>query len=120
MKKKNNENYLDNIPLKNEEFDWDEDDGIVIIHMENKGIYNRIAQKLFGSPKVSHITLDEFGSFVWKQINGSRSIYEIGQLIKEEFGDRVEPLYERLSKYFYNLKSSKFISFKEKEKEHHG
>lgn len=120
MKKKKNENYLDNIPVRNKDFSWEEDDEIVIIHMENNGIYNKIAQKFFGTPKMSHISLDEFGSFIWKQINGENSIYEIGELVKKEFGQRVEPLYERLSKYFYNLNSTKFITFKEKEKVHNG
>ncbi|MFV0516655.1 MAG: PqqD family protein [Aminipila sp.] len=116
MKKKSEQNYLDNIPIKNENYKWEVDDQIVTIQMENKGFYNRIAQKCFGTPKVSYITLDEFGSFVWQQIDGKRNIYEIGQLVKKHFGKEVEPLYERLSKYFYNLNNTKFISFKERDK----
>lgn len=111
---KNKENYLDKIPMKNNTFSWEVEDGLVVIHMENKGIYNKIAQKFFGSPKVSHVSLDELGSFVWEQIDGQRSIYQIGQLVNEEFGKSAEPLYERLSKYFYNLNSTKFITFKVK------
>ncbi len=114
MKKNNKQNYLDNIPMKNQAHSWEEEDEVVTIHMENKGIYNKIAQKFFGSPKVSHVALDELGSFVWKQIDGQRSIYQIGQLVNEEFGTNAEPLYERLSKYFYNLNSTKFITFKVK------
>lgn len=111
---KNKDNYLDNIPMKNHAFSWEVEDGLVVIHMENKGIYNKIAQKFFGTPKVSHVSLDEFGSFVWEQIDDQRSIYQIGQLVNEEFGEHAEPLYERLSKYFYNLNSTKFITFKVK------
>ena len=48
MKSKNkDENYVEKIPVRNEEIKWSvEDDGLVTLHMENKGIANKIAQKL--------------------------------------------------------------------------
>jgi len=61
---------------------------------------------------VSHIALEELGSFVWQLIDGNRSIYQIGELVSEEFGQQADPLYERLSKYFYSLNGTKFIHFK--------
>lgn len=106
------ENYLERIPVRNEEYDWKENGRLVTVIQKNKGIYNKMAQKFFKTPDVSNISLDEFGSFVWLQIDGSRTILEIGKLVKEEFGEKAEPLYERLSKYFYILKAEKFIKFK--------
>ena len=107
-------NYLDNIPVINGDIVWEKEDGIVTVLQKHKGIYSKIAQKFFHTPKVSMVDLDEFGSFVWCQINGERTIYDIGQIVLAEFGKDAEPLYDRLSKYFYTLKDVDFISFKKR------
>ena len=118
MSKKKNENYLDYVPVCAPGHSWDcNEKKLVVIHVENKGFYNRLAQKLFKRPKVSHITLDEFGSFVWKEMDGKRTIYEIGLLVKGQFGDKAEPLYERLAQYFQTLYRNHLIGYcKEKPK----
>lgn len=112
MKNKNsNENYLDKIPKISATISWTEEDNIVTIAIENKGFFNKVAQRLFKKPKISYIHLDEFGSFVFKQIDGKKDITEIGALVKENFGDKAEPLYERLSKYISILNSYGFVIF---------
>ena len=46
MKKKNDNNYLDYIPVKNPEIEYEEDEnGKVTVYIEWKGFYHRIAQK---------------------------------------------------------------------------
>lgn len=112
MKNKNsNENYLDKIPKISAKISWTEEDNIVTIAIENKGFFNKVAKRLFKKPKISYIHLDEFGSFVFKQIDGKKDITEIGALVKENFGDKAEPLYERLSKYISILNSYGFVIF---------
>lgn len=112
MKKEASENYLERIPVHNEKYGWSEEDGRVTIEIENKGVWNRIFQKLLKKPEISYIHLDDMGSFIWLQTDGERSIIEIGEAVKERFGDEAEPLYERLSKYFQILNSYSFICFK--------
>ncbi len=115
MKKKNiiSKNYLENIPVRNAQIKWNADEkGIVTLSVENRGLANKIAQKLFKKPKISYIHLDEMGSFVWPAIDGEKNITEIAKEVKEHFGDRAEPLYERLAKYFEILKSYGFVDFK--------
>ena len=112
-KGKTAENYLERIPVRNPELGFEKDEkGIVTLSKENKGIANRIAQKLLKKPKVSYIHLDEFGSFVWLLIDGESDIIKIGESVKEHFGDKAEPLYERLAKYFGILASYGFVTFK--------
>ena len=109
MKKKPQKNYLDFVPAhKIERFTVDEN-SIVTLEIENKGVFNKIAQKLFKKPKISYIHLDEMGSFIWPYIDGMRDITEIGVLVREHFGDKAEPLYERLSQYFKPLESYGFV-----------
>ena len=115
MRKKNiiTKNYLEKIPVRNPLIEWKKsEDGKVTLEIENKGVFNRIAQKVFKKPKISYVHLDSTGSFVWPIIDGEKSILSIGEYVKAEFGDKAEPLYERLAKFFQILESYKFISFK--------
>ena len=109
---KTQENYLEKIPLHNQDIDWSLDQKqLVTIEMQNKGLANLLAQKLLKKPKTSFVHLDEFGSFVWRQIDGTRNIIAIGELVREQFGEKAEPLYERLSQYIQTLESNKFVKF---------
>lgn len=114
MKKKKqiSENYLDRIPLRSNELGWSADDeGMVTLEIENTGIMNRIAQKLFKKPKISYVHLDEMGSFIWPLINGEKTITVLGEAVEEQFGEKAHPLYERLAQYFQILDSYHFISW---------
>ena len=116
MKKKKeiiSNNYLEKVPSRPVHIMWSTDEnGMVTLDIENTGLMNRIAQKLFRKPKVSHIHLDEMGSFVWPLLDGEKNIIELGRLVEEKFGDKASPLYERLAKYFQILDSYHFIEWK--------
>lgn len=107
------EEYIKNIPFKKIERFTTDEKGIVTLKIENKGFFNRLAQKLFKKPKISYIHLDEMGSFVWPLVDGEKNIEEIGKFVDEHFGEAAHPLYERLAKYFGILASYGFIGFKE-------
>ena len=84
MKKKTNkdqqENYLERKPKRHEAIAWAKDEkGIVTLDIENTGFFNRLAQKFFHKPKVTHIHLDEMGSFVWPIMDGEKDIIAIGK-----------------------------------------
>ena len=111
--KKTQENYLERRPIPQEKIQWSEDEkGLVTLHITNRGFFHKIAQKFFGRPKVSHIYLDEIGSFVWPLMDGERDMIALGVLVKEHFGEEAEPLYERLAKYVQILESYTFIYWK--------
>lgn len=100
--------------MRPERISWSVDEkGIVTLDIENVGFFNRLAQKFFKKPPVSHIHLDEMGSFVWPLMDGEKDIAALGVLVKEHFGDAAEPLYERLAKYFQILDSYSFVEWKE-------
>lgn len=104
------DNYLDGKPLRNEKIPWSADDGQVTLEIENKGLWNRLFQKLLKKPRISYVHLDEMGSFVWPLLDGEKTILEIGEAVEDRFGDAAKPLYERLVKYFQILESYHFIS----------
>ena len=103
-------NFLDKIPTRNPDIGYTVDEkGVITLEIENKGLFNLIAQKVFKKPKISYIHLDEMGSFVWPIINGEKNITEIGEAVDEHFGEKAHPLYERLAKYFQILESYGFV-----------
>lgn len=115
-KKKNakSENYLEKIPVRPEGIRWEKNDkGIVTLYIHNTGIMKKITQVLLKKPEYTQVHLDENGSFVWPLIDGEKNIIQLGELVKEEFGEAAEPLYPRLAKFFQILESYHFIGFKE-------
>lgn len=114
-KKKKQQNYLDLIPERSPELTWSRDEeGIVVLEVENTGVFNRIAQKLFKRPKYTKVHMEKYGSFLWPLIDGERTVMELADLQKAEFGDEVEPLYPRVVKYIQIMDSYHFITLKEK------
>ena len=55
--------------------------------------FRRLGMKI---PTYKHVKLDGFGSFVFLQLDGKRSIEEIGCLVEEKYGEQAHPLYERM------------------------
>lgn len=109
---KKEENYLEKIPVRGD-FEWKTDeDGIVTLEIVNKGVFNRVAQKLFKKPRISYVHLDKMGSFIWPIIDGEKSILDMAEAVDKEFGEEAKPLYERLAKFFQILASYGFVTFK--------
>lgn len=104
-------NYLEFVPVISKRNTWDEENGKVTVHMVNKGFYHVIAQKFFHTPRVSHIALDEYGSYVWLLIDGTRTVGEIANSVKEKYGEKAEPLYDRLVKFMQILYNNRFIEY---------
>lgn len=107
---KKNNNYLDYVPKHNPRYHYslNEQNHIEIL-VPNSGLCNRIAQIFFKRPTCSRVELDHFGSYVWNCINGTLSVYEIGFMVREHFGTKAEPLYERLSCFLMTLQKNGFI-----------
>lgn len=115
LNKKKNEtvsaNYLEYIPVHKPEIRYEvSEDKKVILLQENTGLFNWIAQKLFKKPRISQIHLDEMGNFIWPLIDGKRNLIDISELVRDEFGDKAEPLYNRLVQYIKTLEAYGFIS----------
>lgn len=111
---KKNNNFLDYIPVHSDKITWSENENIVTVDMYHKGFFPWIAQKFFHRPKISHITLDSHGSFIWKNIDGINTVNDLAIAVKAQFGDDAEPLYDRLVKYIRILRNNNFITYKER------
>ncbi len=110
MKKDKSANFLDLHFEKNPEIRWEQGgDGSVTLYMENKGIFNTLAQKFFKKPRFTKVHLEEMGSFIYPIIDSDLDVYELGKKVSDHFGEKAEPLYERLAQYMGMLEDYGFI-----------
>ncbi len=104
---------LQMVPYKRAGLCWEvEQNGHVVLKMEHHGFYAKIAQVCFHKPRISHIKMDELGSYVWKQIDGTRNLQEIALLLKERFGKDAEPLYDRFIPFVRILSQHGFVRWR--------
>ena len=73
----------------------------------------RIGKKL-KVKETYNINLDEYGTAVWRTIDGKLTVGELGELLQTQFGDKVEPLYPRLAEFLRILESQNIIVIKPK------
>ena len=115
MKKKNKKpqevNLLELIPEKLVDEVVD-DDGIVTLLVPR--YKNRLLKKLHErspSRRFVKIHLDEIGSGTWACIDGKKNVREIGEIVKERFGEAIEPCYDRLGIFMTKLEYEKYIRY---------
>ncbi len=58
------------------------------------------------------ISLDEVGTFIWRRLDGDTSVQEIGDSLKQKFGERVEPVFDRLNVFIAQLERANVIDVK--------
>lgn len=104
-------NLLDCTPIREPDLKWTEDEnGKVTLHRVHTSFTDRLIHAVTKRPlRQSHITLEEFGSFLWKIMDGRTTLRDLADQLKEEFGESIEPLYPRLEKYMVVLKNNKLI-----------
>ena len=57
------------------------------------------------------IRLDDVGSFSWIHLDGERTVAEVADLLRMEFGDRVDPVEERLGHLVRLMRQEGFLGY---------
>jgi len=60
-----------------------------------------------------HIRLDEYGTQVWLQMDGERTVEDIANRLGELYGEKVEPLHDRLEEFLHNMECNRLLKFSE-------
>lgn len=103
--------YLLLVPVINEENTWKTDENnIVIITKEKSSILSKILYCKKTKEK-REIELDRYGSFVWKKIDGKKTISEIINEIIDEMGEEKETACKRATIFFEMLRVHRLINF---------
>ena len=80
----------------NLQYEVDENRIVTILEKQDHKIQRFFRKLKFKIPMYKRTSLDEYGSEVFLQINGTNTVKEIGEALEARFGEKVHPLYERL------------------------
>lgn len=109
--KKNKDNFMLYIPVKNHN-NWMQKDNVIYLVFKHDKLIERIAAWLTRRPTTRDIRLDKLCTRVWQLIDDRNNVYGIGQILKKEFDKDCEPVYERLIVYLRYLNRQGWIKFK--------
>lgn len=104
-------NLLDLRPKRTKK--WRRGDKVSIAVPRARTIVGKHFCDALGIERTYRINLDDYGSAVWNLCDGMRTVREIGEGLRDRFGEKVEPLYERLGKFIAILKNNDLIRFAE-------
>ncbi|MFC2131853.1 PqqD family protein [Bacteroidota bacterium] len=112
-KKESEHNYLELTPIRNHEHE-DREDGMinVLVPKFSSNFSKKHINKHLKYPYIK-ANLDEFGTETWLLMNGKTNVKEIGQKLIDKFGEKIDPVYDRLTKFLTELHKNNFITFKE-------
>ena len=108
-----NANFLDLTPYHVYNANIDEK-GIVTILVPK--FTNKFAVKfILPRLKSSHfnIKLDELGSQTWKMVDGKTNVAGLAEKLINIFGEKIQPVYERLTKFLTIMYLEGYISYNE-------
>lgn len=103
------QNYLDQIPVRSSLCPWKEEAGKAVLAVEHKGILYAFTQRVFHKPRVSYITLDVYGTAVWKQIDGEKTVGEISDGLEQQFPEAQGDMLSRVVVFFSILQANGFV-----------
>ena len=106
-------NYLELTPVRNYDHTV-ESNGLVSVFVPKfdikwlDSLMSRFIKSRFFKAK-----LDEFGTETWLEMDGNKSVQSISEHLSHKFGDKINPVDERLTKFLSELYKYNFITFKE-------
>ena len=106
-------NYLELTPKRIYEHEIEPSGKVSVLvpKFRNKFLVS-VFMKRLKSPYIK-AKLDEFGSLTWIEMDGSKKVIDISKILTDKFGDKVQPVNERLTKFLTQLYKYNFITFKE-------
>lgn len=105
-----NNNYLLFVPLK-KHFDWKVEEKSIKLIFYHDRMAERFLRWLVKKPLASDLEFDKAGSIVWLAIDGHRTVYEIWEMLNQEFGADYDPDYKRLILFLNYLNKKGWITF---------
>jgi hypothetical protein len=115
-KSKKQENLLEFIPRHSVDWEKNDDNRIILLvpKFQKPFLVKHVLPRL-KNPNM-RVTLDDFGTFVWKNIDGEKSVHQIGAALHDQFGENVEPVFERLGMFIRQLVSMHCLALFKKNK----
>ncbi|MFC2163917.1 PqqD family protein [Acidobacteriota bacterium] len=107
-------NLLELVPERN--IEWEKDNEGFVVLLKPKIQHPFFQKHILSKFKRPHykVKLDEIGSFFWKHCDGSQTVNAIAGRMEKHFGDKIDPLYDRMTLFLQHLEKNKFIKWKER------
>jgi len=105
------ENLLEMTPLRVAA--WQEVEDRVVVERPRssvrglRGLGERVSYFL----SMRKIRLDERGSFLWHLVDGERSVSEVAEAMRGQFGEEVEPAEERVGQLIRMLRRERLLAY---------
>jgi hypothetical protein len=71
-------------------------------------------RRLFRASPFVPLPMDEMTSLVWKAIDGTATVAQVGERLRAAFGERAEPLHPRLAELLAILERNRLIRYRER------
>ena len=107
------ENLLDKVPYRRKKGRAIGGRIHIVMPKYPEGWRKRSARAL-GLPVKVTVHLDGRSSRVWGLIDGKRTVEEIGALMRERYGEKIEPVYGRLGTLLMIMERNGLIGYREK------
>lgn len=93
----NNNDILNLVFKINDKVNFEVNNDLVTIIEKQDHFIQKLFRKLkFKIPMYKKIELDKYSSFVFLQIDGKKTVEDIGSSLENTYGEDSHPLYERL------------------------
>jgi hypothetical protein len=104
-------NLLDLAPKRRAE--WEEQESrVVVLRPEPTTTGARLwIDRLLHQLSARRIRLDEYGSCVWRHVDGQRTVADIAAVLRDQFGDAVEPAEERVGKLIQVFHREELVAY---------
>lgn len=95
--------------------DFEENEGLVILKFKNPkpSFLDKYVFKDYLKRDIK-LDLDEIGSFIWNKCDGKVSIKDIAEKTKEQFGENVEQIDERVKLFIDRMSKNHFVKLYKK------
>lgn len=106
-------NYLNITPVRKYQHEINSNGNVVILLPRFTGAFSRrYLQPRLKNPFIK-IELDKIGSLVWLLADGQTSVKNVCNEAENQLGDSIQPVYERVTKFYSQLYLKKLITFNE-------
>ncbi|MEC9253893.1 MAG: hypothetical protein VX686_00015 [Candidatus Thermoplasmatota archaeon] len=76
-----------------------DDTGTYVERERSRSRLGRILERWLRVPRTVRVELDDYGIAIWKAMRNGAPVQQVGEALRYEFGDDVEPLWERLGEF---------------------
>jgi Coenzyme PQQ synthesis protein D (PqqD) len=102
-------NLLELRPIRNARSETAEDGLVTLVVPKFRSVFLQKWLVPWLAKPNFRIRLDNVGSFIWQRCDGTTPVLKIAEEMQSEFGEGIQPVYDRISRFLNKLESSQFI-----------